>query len=143
MERDEDSPSGRGYTAKSYIAALEKGLIPIYTPGLIFQQDNARIHLADVVKEWFETRGVYVEDWPAHSSDLNPIEPVWRWLKLKLFELFPELISMGRGEDWRYFKKCLQQAWKALDQGKIDALILSMGRRLEAARKAKGYYTKY
>jgi hypothetical protein len=50
--------------------------MPIYTPNLVFQQDNARIHLAKDTKEWFETHGVYVEDWPAHSPDLNPIEPV-------------------------------------------------------------------
>jgi transposase len=144
MERDEESRSGRGYTAKSYIETLEKGLLPIYTPGIVFQQDNAKIHLAKDTKKWFETHGVYVEDWPAHSPDLNPIEPVWRWLKLKLFELFLELIDQGRSEaDWLIFKKCLVEAWNALDQSKIDALILSMGRRLEAVRKAKGYYTKY
>jgi hypothetical protein len=55
MERDEDSPSGRGYTAKSYINALEKGLMPNYTPEVVFQQDNARIHLAVATQEWFET----------------------------------------------------------------------------------------
>jgi transposase len=144
IERDEESRSGGGYTAKSYILALEKGLMPIYTPNLVFQQDNATIHLAQDTKEWFETHGVYVEDWPAHSPDLNPIEPVWRWLKVKLFAIFPELIGQGRSEaDWKCFKKCLVEAWKALDQSKIDSLILSMGRRLKAVRKAKGYYTKY
>jgi hypothetical protein len=31
---------------------------------------------------------------------------------------------MGRSEtDWLYFKKCLVEAWDALDQSKIDALI--------------------
>jgi hypothetical protein len=58
--------------------------------------------------------------------------------------MFPELIGQGRSEaDWKYFKKCLVEAWKALDQLKIDSLILSMGRRLQAVSKAKGYYTKY
>jgi transposase len=144
MERDEDSRSRRGYTAKSYIETLEKGLLPFYAPRIIFQQDNAKIYRAKLTEEWFETHGIYVEDWPAHSPDLNPIEPVWRWLKAKLFELFPELIDQGRKEaDWQYFKKCLVEAWEALEQAKIDALILSMGRRLKAVRKAKGYYTKY
>ncbi|KAJ5563087.1 hypothetical protein N7535_002469 [Penicillium sp. DV-2018c] len=144
MERDEESPSQKGYTSKSYIEALEKGLLPCYTPGAVFQQDNAKIHTAFVTQEWFERHGIYVEEWPPHSPDLNPIEPVWRWLKVKLFELFPELIDMGRSEaDWEYFKRCLVAAWDALDQSKIDALILSMGRRLRAVRVAKGYYTKY
>jgi hypothetical protein len=63
---------------------------------------------------------------------------------VKLFALFPELISIGRSErDWLYFKKCLVEAWDILDQSKIDALILSIGRHLRAVRKAKGYYTKY
>ena len=144
MERDEESGSGRGYTANSYISTLEKGLVQIYTPGIAFQQHNARIHLAEVTKNWFETHGVYVEDWPAHSPDSNPIDLVWRWLKVKLFALFPELIGMARKEtDWLYLKKCLAEAWNALDQPKIDTLILSIGRCLRAVRKAKGYCTKY
>ena len=35
IDRDDNSRSGRGYTAKSYILALEKGLIPFYTTGTI------------------------------------------------------------------------------------------------------------
>lgn len=147
MEREvEIDPASkkRGYTAISYISALEKGLIPYYQPGSIFQQDNARIHTAKLTQEWFETHGVYVEDWPPHSPDLNPIEPVWRWLKLKLFQLFPELIHMGRSEeDWQVFKRCIKVAWNAIPQEKIDALILSMGRRCKAVQRARGYYTKY
>lgn len=62
MERDEDSPSGRGYTANSYIEALEIGLLPIYTPGIVFQQDSAKIYTALLIQEWFEAHGIYVED---------------------------------------------------------------------------------
>jgi hypothetical protein len=35
IERDKDSKRN-GYSARSYIWALEKGLIPFYTPGTIF-----------------------------------------------------------------------------------------------------------
>jgi hypothetical protein len=143
MERDENAPRG-GYTANSYIAALDEGLIQVYTPGTIFQQDNASIHKSLMVRDWFETHGIEVPDWPAHSPDMNPIEPVWRMLKIKLFSLFLELIGMGRSqEDWDYFISCLKAAWNALDQTKIDSLILSMPRRLAALRKASGWYTKY
>ena len=134
----------KGYTWISYLDALENGLVENYKPSLIFQQDNARIHTAKETQKWFETHGVYVEDWPPHSPDLNPIEPVWRWLKLKLFELYPELIYMGRSEeDWEVFKRCIKHAWEAIPQARIDGLVLSMERRCRAVRAAKGYYTKY
>lgn len=143
MDRDEDSQRN-GYTARTYIWALEEGLLPYYTPRTIFQQDNAKIHKAFVTQSWFEHHGIWVEDWPAHSPDLNPIEPVWWWLKVELFRLFPDLINMGRSEDdWRYFKECLRTGWWSIKQEKIDALILSMSRRLRVLRAAKGYYTKY
>jgi hypothetical protein len=82
MDRDEDSRSGRGYTAKSYIEAFEKGLIPFLAPELVSQQYIAKAHVAKATEEWFETHGVCVEDWPAHSPDVNPIGPARRWLKV-------------------------------------------------------------
>ncbi len=39
MTRDPESPRN-SYSAKSYIWALEKGLLPVYEPGMPFQQDN-------------------------------------------------------------------------------------------------------
>ena len=64
-------------------------------------------------------------------------------LKVKLFSMFPELIGIGRSEeDWQYFCECLKAAWNALDQSKIDSLILSMPRCLEALRAVNGWYTK-
>jgi hypothetical protein len=143
MERNSEGARG-GYTANSYIQALDEGLIPYYQPRIISQQDNAPIHKATVVKDWFETHGVEVVDWRAYSPDMNPIEPVWYMLEVKVFSMFPELISMGRSDaDWQYFIECLEAAWNALDQAKIDSLILSMPRRLDALRRAKGWYTRY
>jgi hypothetical protein len=73
MERDETSKKN-GYSSKSYIQCLEKELIPIYEPSLIFQQDNAKIHTSLETQEWFENHGIEVMEWPTHSPDLNPIE---------------------------------------------------------------------
>ncbi len=71
-ERDE-SAARNSYTANSYIEALYEGLVPHYTPRTIFQQYNARVHTANIVQSWFESHGVEVVDWPAHSPDMNHI----------------------------------------------------------------------
>lgn len=75
MERDPEAPR-YGYSANSYIWALEEGLAPYYRPGTFFLQDNAKIHTAAKSKEWLEEHGIWVLSHPAHSPDLNPIEHV-------------------------------------------------------------------
>lgn len=76
MKRDHVEGRRGGYTTNSYMDALEEGLLPIYEPGRVFQQDNASIHNAYVTRDWFEEHGIYMVEWPAHSPDLNPIKPV-------------------------------------------------------------------
>ena len=43
----------------------------------IFQQDNARPHVARIVQVFFQRRWVSLLPWPAHSPDMSPIEHVW------------------------------------------------------------------
>jgi hypothetical protein len=143
MERDLQS-KGKGYSSISYIKALETGLVPIYTPGTFFQQDNVRIHNAKVVRTWFEQHGIWVIDWPPHSPDMNPIEHVWRLLKLEIDRQHPDLYTLkNNAADIAKLKGWIKEAWDRLDQGVIDRLILSMPRRVRALRRAKGWYTKY
>ena len=42
-----------------------------------FQQDNARPHVARVVRDYLTQLNVDVLPWPAVSPDLSPIEHVW------------------------------------------------------------------
>ena len=73
MERDPESKRN-GYSAVSYMDALEDGLLPMYN-GELFMQDNAPIHTAHVVRAWFNNNGVHcLVSWPPYSPDLNPIE---------------------------------------------------------------------
>jgi hypothetical protein len=69
----QDPESGRGgYSAESYIQPLEEGLLPIYDGELMFQQDNASIHTAHIVKKWLEDHVVDVLDWPSFFSGSEP-----------------------------------------------------------------------
>ena len=74
----------RGYTSRSYQEALTEGLLPMYNGTRHFQQDNARIHTSESTTEWLLQRGIGWIDWPAHSPDLNPIEHIWKKLKLNI-----------------------------------------------------------
>ncbi|GFV56865.1 hypothetical protein TNCV_146171 [Trichonephila clavipes] len=40
-------------------------------------QDNAPLPVADIVWTFLDTENVLLLLWPAHSSDLSPIENVW------------------------------------------------------------------
>ena len=143
LDRDFDSKK-LGYSARSYITVLEDQLPKCWIPGRVFMQDNAPIHMAKAVSDWFTEQGVIVSDWPPYSPDLNPIEHVWWALKLKVIELHPELIDCGKSEnDRKRLERALVEAWDALPQELFDRLVESMPSRVAAVIKAKGWHTKY
>jgi hypothetical protein len=99
-----------GVSHRVYLMALEQWL-QYYRPGTFFQQDNARIHTARAVKEWFETHRIWVMDWPAHSPNMNPIEHVWKKLKEILVRKYPNLHLLKDNEtDKAIVEAALQDA---------------------------------
>ena len=69
-------------TAKDYQTILEDHVHPMVQTlypegGAMYQDDNAPIHTARLVKDWFDEHESEVEHlpWPAQSPDLNIIEP--------------------------------------------------------------------
>ncbi|GFW06627.1 transposable element Tcb1 transposase [Trichonephila clavipes] len=79
--------NGQRYISK----VLEPVVLP-YLQGLataIFQQDNARPHMAHIVQRFLVNHQIELLPWPARSSDLSPIENMWSMVAQRLTQITP------------------------------------------------------
>ncbi|KAG2458520.1 TC1A transposase, partial [Polypterus senegalus] len=101
----------------------------------IFLQDNNPKHTAKISKEWLQDNSVNVLEWPSQSPDLNPIEHLWRDLKMAVHRCFPyNLMELER---------CCKEEWAKLAKDRCAKLVASSSKILEAVIAAKGASTKY
>ena len=143
MKGDPESARG-GVTARRYIEVLEEYLPTILEFDSIFMQDNASIHTAYSVQEWFRDMAIDLVDHPPYSPDLNPIKNLWKILKAKIIELYPELVIMRDNDSTRQLLiLAAQEAWDMLDDEMLETLALGMQKRVDAIKAAGGWYTKY
>ncbi|GFW86914.1 transposable element Tcb1 transposase [Trichonephila clavipes] len=69
---------------------ISEVLEPVVLPCLqglataIFQQDNARPHVARIFQRFFVNHQIELHPWPARSPDLSPIENMWSMVALRL-----------------------------------------------------------
>lgn len=139
-------------TGVAYQAILEENLpqfceelYEIFGEEAIFMQDNAPVHTAHVVRDWLRDELYIVMKWPPYSPDLNPIEHIWRELKVGLQSAFPLIKYTKGGPDAvkSALADALPQVWDSISEDKFWDLCCSMPRRCAAVINAHGWYTKY
>ena len=134
MEGDPLAPKG-GVTARVYQTVLDRYLLPILGFRSIFMQDNAPVHKARIVQEWFRDIGIELVDWPPYSPDLNPIENLWKILKAKIIEPYPELTTMKNNDTIRAFLiQAAQEAWDLIGDELLNKLASEMQKRVDAIK---------
>ncbi len=143
MERDPTSPR-EGYSTKSYIWALEEGLIPNYEGGLFSSKITPESIPPGQHKHGSSRTISGYKDHPAHSPDLNPIEHVWKAMKAILHLKYPDLHLLKDNEaDIAVVKAALKDAWAAVPQSLIDRPSRFYAPPYEGSAEGQGWYTKY
>jgi transposase len=98
-------------------------------------EDNDPKHMSQLANEWRSKHGVRRLDWPSMSPDLNPIENVWKLLKVNLgkkhLRTYKSLVS------------AIKKEWKAFPMDLTTNLVRSMKNRISDVIVSKGDFIMY
>jgi transposase len=108
----------------------EKGIVKV-------MEDGAPTHRSKVAQTFRSQNSMETFPHPAQSPDMNPIEHVWKRLKV----LVNERPNQPRNADELWV--ALEEEWLNIDITFINSLIDTMPRRIQALYSAKGHSTKY
>jgi hypothetical protein len=89
------------------------------------------------VARWEQAQGIHRVDWPAQSSDLNPIEHLWDHLDRRLRERGHLPTSCAE------MAAALQEEWGRIPLDVVRNLVSDVPSRTRAVIDAKGGPTRY
>ncbi len=103
--------------------------------GWVFQHDNDSKHTARATKEWLRKKHFKVLEWPSQSPDLNPIENLWRELKVCVAQRQPQNITA--------LEEICMEEWAKIPATVCENLVKTYRKRLTSVIANKEYITKY
>ena len=104
---------------------------------MLWMDDGAAYHTSHKVTKYRYEVGLLRMDWPAQSSDLNPIENLWRIIKIRISARCHQIHSVEA------MKEAILNEWESLTEEDVRRCIESMPKRCQSVVKAKGGSIKY
>ena len=102
---------------------------------LVFQQDNDPKHTSKLVQKFLKDTKTKVLEWPAQSPDLNPIENLWRVLKVNVHARKPRNLDQ--------LEQFAMEEWDKIPQETCANLVKNYSKRLLSVVAQKGYTIDY
>ena len=132
------------FNAALYRYHLKKVAFPLFEKTykdaqFVFQQDNASIHTARIIRDFFEENEIEPLFWPACSPDLSPIENLWAILQNRVNKRLRKETATNSHQLF----KIAEEESKLIDKSTIQKLYAGMPRRIQMLEENQYKSIKY
>ena len=128
--------------SQKYTDILDENLWPVVAKVFpdspwIFQDDNATPHRSRHTVLWKQNNDIPGMMWPAQSPDINIIENIWRYIKIRLQKVVHRIKTKND------LIRESSRVWMSIDQTYVRGLYASIPNRIRRVLRANGTITKY